>query len=115
MKQTSGERFFEQHKAQLLDLCKRYPVDRLYLFGSILTDRFDPEKSDVDMQVLFESMEDPATIGAIMWKFWDELEAVLGRKVDLLTKPEIRNPFFRQEVEHTRQLIYEHQSEEIPV
>ena len=105
----------ENNLPQIEQACRAANVRRLFVFGSILTDRFNPDKSDVDIQVVFDHRGDNATIGAIMWKFWDELEAILGRKVDLLTKPEIRNPFFRQEVEHTRQLIYEHQSEEIPV
>lgn len=110
---TTGQKFFEQHKAQLIELCRRYPVERLYLFGSILTDKFDPKKSDVDVQVFFEANGDPIEVGAMMWNFWDELEAVFGRKVDLLTKPEIRNPFFKKEVESTRQLVYERQGEEV--
>jgi hypothetical protein len=110
---TTGQKFFEQHKAQLFELCRRYPVERLYLFGSILTDKFDPKKSDVDVQVFFEKNGEAVELGAMMWNFWDELEAIFGRKVDLLTKPEIRNPFFRKEVESTRQLVYERQGEEV--
>jgi len=110
---TTGQKFFEQHKAQLFELCRRYPVEQLYLFGSILTDKFDPKKSDVDVQVFFEKNGETVELGAMMWNFWDELEAIFGRKVDLLTKPEIRNPFFRKEVESTRQLVYERQGEEV--
>ena len=34
-------------------LCLRYRVRRLDLFGSAVTDRFDPLRSDVDMLVEF--------------------------------------------------------------
>ncbi|MEO6759443.1 MAG: nucleotidyltransferase domain-containing protein [Saprospiraceae bacterium] len=111
---TKGQRFLEQYKAQLLELCRRYPIERLYLFGSILTDEFDSEKSDVDVQALFEPLgnHDPVERGEQMWNFWDDLESLFGGKVDLLTKPFIRNPYLRKEVESTRQLFYEGQNEE---
>ena len=111
---TKGQKFLEPYKAQLLELCRRYPIERLYLFGSILTDEFDIEKSDVDVQALFEPLDDqdPVERGDQMWNFWDELETLFGRKVDLLTKPFIRNPYLRKEVESTRQLIYEGQNKE---
>lgn len=110
---TTGQKFIHEHQAQLLELCHRYPVERLYFFGSVLTNRFEPEKSDVDVQVFFDRMADGTEMGLSMLEFWDELEAIFNRKVDLLTKPEIRNPIFKNEVESTRQLFYEHRSEEI--
>ena len=110
---TTGQKFFEAYRAPLLELCRRYPVERLYLFGSILTDEFDPEKSDVDVQAFFEPLsdQDPIERGEKMWRFWEELEILFGKKVDLLTRPFIRNPYLRKEVETTRQLIYEGQDE----
>ena len=112
---TIGQKFLEMYKAPLLELCRRYPVERLYLFGSILTDNFDPAKSDVDIQAIFETLrnQDPIERGEQMWRFWNELEVLFGRKVDLLTKPFIRNPYLRKEVESTRQLIYEGQVRQI--
>jgi len=110
---VKGANFFEQHKAQLLDLCRRYPVERLYLFGSILTDAFDLQKSDVDVQVFFNRSGNPAKIGAAMWEFWDELENIFGRKVDMITDQPVRNPVFKTRLERTRQLVYERKSAEI--
>ena len=39
--------FLNQYNAQIADLCRRYSVERLFAFGSVLTDRFNDE-SDVD-------------------------------------------------------------------
>ncbi len=64
---TTGQKFLEHHKPQLLELCRRYPVERLYLFGSILTDEFDMEKSDVDVQAFLTV---PATRWTLVRKFW---------------------------------------------
>ncbi|MEQ1747047.1 MAG: nucleotidyltransferase domain-containing protein [Saprospiraceae bacterium] len=110
---TTGQKFFEQHKAQLFELCRRYPVVRLYVFGSILTDAFDPEKSDVDVQVFFEPNKDPIKNGQLKWEFWDELEEIMGRKVDMLTEQPLRNPFFKKQVESTRRLVYERSNQEV--
>ena len=42
--------FLSQYNAQIADLCRRYSVERLFAFGSVLTDRFNDE-SDVDLIV----------------------------------------------------------------
>jgi uncharacterized protein len=37
----------------------------------------------------------------------DELERLLQRRVDLVTERSVRNPYFRQVIEATRQPVYE--------
>jgi uncharacterized protein len=65
---------------RLAELCRRWSITELSLFGSALRDDFRPD-SDLDLLVTFEP---DAT-----WSGWDfvrlqsELEALLGRKVDL--------------------------------
>ncbi|MBC7449184.1 MAG: nucleotidyltransferase domain-containing protein [Hymenobacteraceae bacterium] len=101
-----------QHTA-LVALCRQYHVARLWLFGSALTPRFDPARSDFDFVVeLFDVLEadgfrpDMLLLGV-------ELEAVFGRSVDLLTSWPIRNPYLRAEVEKTRTLIYDATREKV--
>lgn len=104
----------EQHRAALVELCRRYAVDRLYVFGSAATGGLRPS-SDVDLVV---SMSDRLPTGAYADRFLDFAEAVeslLGRRVDLVSEQSIRNPFFRREVEATRQLVYGQPHEEAPV
>ncbi|MEX0813720.1 MAG: nucleotidyltransferase family protein [Chitinophagales bacterium] len=67
--------------AHLPDLKKRYPIGRLTLFGSVTRKDFDPDRSDIDILVEFN--------GDIGWEFFDlheELEKILNRKVDLVSK-----------------------------
>ena len=47
--------------------------------------------------------------------FAEELERLFGRSVDLITEQSIRNPYFRREVEATRQLVYGQPREEAAV
>ena len=76
-------------KQQLHDflpaLKAKYPIERMAFFGSVTRDDFDPEKSDVDIMVEFN--------GRIGWAFIDlaeELEKLLSKKVDLITKGAIK-------------------------
>ncbi len=82
---TTAEAIREKLAAHLPSLKQRYPIARLALFGSVVRDDFDPEKSDIDILVEFN--------GDIGWEFFDleaELEKILGRKVDLVSKRAIK-------------------------
>jgi uncharacterized protein len=89
--------------ATLESLCRKWQVRELALFGSVLREDFSPE-SDVDVLVMF----DPEAA----WSLWDlirmreELESLLGRKVDLVEKEAIRNPFRRRRILDSHQVVY---------
>jgi predicted nucleotidyltransferase len=104
------------YKSKLAILCQRYQVDKLYLFGSATTDRFTQD-SDLDMIVRFLSVNlPPEDRGQLYWDLLAALEQLFDRKVDLLTDKKFDNPYFRQEVEKTKTLIYDQsQSAEVLV
>ncbi|MDR1846552.1 MAG: nucleotidyltransferase domain-containing protein [Bacteroidales bacterium] len=87
------------------NLCKQYNVKKLYAFGSVLTDKFT-DKSDIDLIVDFKDMpvEDYAD-NYFDFKF--SLQDIIKRDVDLLEEQAIRNPYFMQNINQTKQLIYE--------
>ena len=66
---------------RLAEICRRYGVSRLALFGSALRDDFGPE-SDVDL--LVEYLPGTRT-GLAFFTLQDELSAAIGRTVDLNT------------------------------
>lgn len=78
----------------LAELCDRYSVRELSLFGSALDDRFGPE-SDIDLLVEFV----PGTpVGLFeLGELQHELEQLLGRKVDLVPKGGLK-PVIREAV-----------------
>ena len=89
---------------KLKALCNKYKVSKLYVFGSILTSRFN-ENSDVDLSVIFNDVEiDDMFIH--FFDFVDELQNLFGRKVDLIDETAISNKIFRQNLNNTKQLIY---------
>ena len=94
-------------KKALAALCQEHRVEKLYLFGSATTGRFGPD-SDLDMVVRFQPLDlPPEDRGQLYWDFLESLEQLLERKVDLLTDKKFSNPYFRQEVEKTKVLIYD--------
>ena len=96
-----------QHKQnELTDLCRKYAVRRLDLFGSAATeDEFDPARSDIDFLVDFEPAE---SIGPADQYFGllDDLKALFERDVHLVTARSMRNPYFIESVETTRKTLY---------
>ena len=91
---------------ELVELCGRFHVKRQEIFGSAVTGAFRPESSDLDFIVDFGD-EPLGPWAALFLDFADALEALFGRRVDLIMPQSIRNPYFRQAVDASRQLIYE--------
>ena len=96
----------EQRKAAVVELCRRYRVERLYIFGSAAEDRFDVQRSDLDFLVKMADREPTGRYADRVLDFAEALERLFERRVDLVTEESVRNPYFRKEVEATRQLVY---------
>ena len=77
----------------------------MYVFGSILTARFN-DKSDVDLLVNFNKDVDYLSYADNILDFYADLKALFGRNVDLVDESSIKNPYFKKEIERTKQLIY---------
>ena len=94
------------------ELCSSHQVRYIYAFGSSVTDRFDEEKSDIDLLVEVDA-EDPVERGEKLMSLWDGLEALFLRKVDLLTDSSLKNPYLRKSIEATKVLIYDGSGEKV--
>jgi len=94
----------EPYQNIIKDLCQKYHVNSLHVFGSVLTDKFN-KNSDIDMVVSFKKipLEDYFD-NYFDFKF--NLENVLQRPVDLLEEQAVKNPFFLQNLNNNKQLIY---------
>lgn len=91
---------------ELNKICKSFEVKRLFVFGSLSTGEFDENKSDIDLIVELGEM-DPLEKGEKLIILWDRFEELFGRKVDLLSKTQVRNPYLQKGIDTTKQLIYE--------
>lgn len=93
------------NQAAIAALCQRYGVSKLDVFGSAATGAFDPATSDLDLVVTFADYG--PGIAARFIDFADALEALVGRKVDLVFDSKMKNPYFRASVNETRQVVYQ--------
>lgn len=99
-------KLIELNMQRIIELCRRYKVKTLSVFGSILTDRFN-DQSDVDLLVDFETI-DPENFDYVSnyFNLLDSLEQLFNRKVDLIEEKGIRNQYFLSSVNKSKQLIY---------
>ncbi len=84
-------KIIEDNKKSIVDLCRRYGVAKLEVFGSVCTPEFDPARSDVDFLVEYPPNYD---FGPWMGRLQDleaDLAALLGRDVDLVMVSALRN------------------------
>lgn len=95
----------EQNKDKLIELCRRYHVCELDVFGSAATSEFDEQASDIDLLVEFDSSV-RANRFDNFFALLEELKKLFGRPVDLVEPGGLRNPYFIDSVEKTRRRIY---------
>ncbi len=90
---------------ELAELCRKYGVKRLELFGSAARGDFTAQHSDVDFIVNFAEAH---PLGAFeqYFGFKEALEQLFERSVDLVEEKAIRNPYFRQAIAQDRMMIY---------
>ncbi len=89
----------------LSELCRRYGVRKLVLFGSALRDDFDPSRSDLDFVVEFAPRPSGGYANAY-FGLLREMESLLGCPVDLIEAGTIRNPYIRRSVEAEQKTLY---------
>ena len=90
----------------IAEFCQRWQINEFYVFGSVLREDFRPD-SDIDIMVSFEADAPWGLLEIVRMK--RELETLLGREVDLVTKKSIEqshNWIRRQEILGTAQLVY---------
>ena len=96
----------DKHIIDIRKLCYHYRVKQLYAFGSVLTNEFNTE-SDVDLVVDIDPI-DTAFYADNYYDFKFSLQNILKRPIDLLEEKAIKNPYFKQNLNQQRQLIYGH-------
>ena len=90
---------------KIFSLCKKYRVKKLYAFGSVLTNRFNDD-SDIDILVDFESDVTYHTYADNFFGLYNSLRTLFGREIDLVDESAVKNKYFKEELDETKQLIY---------
>jgi uncharacterized protein len=94
----------EQNIDIVRDLCRKHKVSRLFVFGSVLKNKLK-KNSDIDLIVDFGEID----VYDYADNYFDlkfSLENLFKRNVDLLEDKAINNPYLRQSIDSTKQLIY---------
>ena len=72
-------------RERIAQFCRERGIRKMSLFGSVVRDDFDPERSDVDVLVEFA----PHALEGVGWDYFgygEELEQIIGRKVDFCSR-----------------------------
>jgi uncharacterized protein len=88
---------------QIQAFCRKHGVVEFCLFGSVLREDFGPD-SDIDIMLKFQpgrgfTFENTPDIQ-------DELEAIFGRRVDVIEKGRIRNPIRQRAIMNSYRVVY---------
>ena len=94
----------EDNRQAVIEACRRFGVQRLYVFGSSLRDDFRPGDSDIDLLVEFRPDESYALVDAYFGML-DELRGLLG-SVDLVMIGAVKNPYIAHAIDREKQLLY---------
>ena len=92
-------------KARVADLCRRFQVRRLSVFGSVLRADF-PDSSDIDVAVIFDRSTPDGSFDQFTG-LKESLEKLFGREIDLVSADRIRNPVFARELQNSEKVIYD--------
>lgn len=90
---------------EVAELCRRFHVRRLSLFGSALTPEFDPMRSDLDFAVEFAALP-PAEHASAYFGLLRSLEHLFSRRIDLVEIAALRNPYIRSNIERSNEVVY---------
>ena len=90
-------------RERVAEFCRARGIRKLSLFGSVLREDFDPERSDVDVLAEFE----PGALKGVGFRYFgyaEQLAAILGRKVDFCSR---LNQYVEESVRREAIPIYE--------
>jgi len=96
--------FLNDYINDIKKLCIKHKVKHLYVFGSVLNNKFSAE-SDIDLLVEINS-SDPIDYAENYFSLKFELEELLNRSIDLLEDRALKNPYLKKNIDNSKTLIY---------
>lgn len=99
----------EENIDQITELFRKYKMRKVWLFGSALEAHNFGVDSDIDF--LYEPHKEEMNIREFLdypLLLKKELESLLSRKIDLIRNLPFRNPYFQEELDRTKVLIFDH-------
>ena len=90
----------------LKKICNSFRVKKLYAFGSIVSNKFNNE-SDIDFLISFDENIPLEQYADNYFSIHYKLKELFKRKIDLVTERSLKNPYFIESIDESKQLIYE--------
>ncbi|AZQ61561.1 MULTISPECIES: nucleotidyltransferase family protein [Flammeovirga] len=94
----------EIHSIRIQNLCEKYNVEKLFLFGSAVTGSLKKD-SDIDFLVRFKRGELSSYFENYM-ALKENLKLLFNRRIDLVEEQSLRNPIFINSINKQKELIY---------
>ena len=94
----------DRHINEIEKLCLENKVKSLYVFGSVINEGFNSQ-SDIDLVVDFNNIE-IAEYADNYYNLKFGLQKLLHRQIDLLEQKAIKNPYFLQQLNLQKKLVY---------
>lgn len=95
----------ELKRQQINALCQKHNVISFSVFGSAVHDTMH-ENSDLDFLVQFSESINLLDYADNYFSFLEELEKLMGRKIDLVSIKSLKNPFLIQEIDRSKVELY---------
>ena len=95
----------ESHRTELATICRARHVRTLEMFGSVVSGKFDPTRSDLDFLVAFLPLQDGEHADAY-FGLLEDLETLFQRPIDLVMTRAIRNRYFAEGIQESRTTLY---------
>jgi predicted nucleotidyltransferase len=99
-------KYIKEHQQELHNLCQRFNVKRLDVFGSALSEKkFDHNRSDIDFLVEFKTM-DVVQHAKAYFGLLQTLQDMFSCNIDLIEIKAVQNPYFLDSINKSRSQIY---------
>jgi uncharacterized protein len=95
----------KDRRGAIEDLCQRFRVRRLELFGSAAAGGFDARRSNLDFLVEFDELRANEYADAY-FGLLEKLQKLFQREVDLVVARSLKNPYLIESIQRSRALLY---------
>ena len=95
----------DEQQDEIAAACRKYGIERLFIFGSAIRDDFRPGDSDIDLLVELG----PIDVTKKFHAYLDAREAfrrIFQADVDLVMRGAVTNKVIANEIDRTKKLIY---------
>ena len=100
------QQLIENKKNELTNICKALSIQRMNVFGSAVSNKFE-EDSDIDFLILFSEKLSIDEYTENYFELHYKLRKLFNREIDIVTERTLSNPYFIESINKTKELIYE--------